>query len=198
MKHAIERAARLAEGIVLQRDKLPPSVLERDVERAFGPVARQLGGHFDRVKLALDLGDENGVLEAWVEHVRGSEWRTRFELSLERRLVPNLRIADSRHASAWTSWHEPDLRVGDAAFDAAFIVRGERGDVARAALTPEVRAALLALRLWLDRIKLEDGRLAGRVDRVLSDSRTVERAAMAVLAVGEAFALTRRTRSAYR
>jgi hypothetical protein len=198
LKLAIERAARLAEGLVLQRAKIPPSAFERDVESAFVPAARRLGGHFDRANLALRVSDGVATLDVWVEHVRGAQWVTRFELELERRLAPQLKLADGRHESLWTRWAGPDVTIGDAAFDAAFIVRGAREDLLRAVLTPEVRSALLELRERLEQLRVENGRISGRVERALTDERVLEGTALALLAVSEAFAQTPRPRSAYR
>jgi hypothetical protein len=198
LKLAIERAARLAEGLVLERAKLPQSAFEREVEAAFVPAARRLGGHFDRQNLALRVDDDLAALDAWVEHAQGARWRTRFELVLERRIAPQLKLADSRHESLWTRWTGPDVQIGDAAFDAAFILRGEREDLVRSVLTPEVKAALLALRERIEQLRIEDGRISGRVERALTDPRELEATARALFAASVAFALTRRAGWAYR
>src|SRR5688572_7224944 len=138
LTQAIERTARLAEGLVRARVRIPPSALERALERAFEPVARRFGGRLDRLNLALRVEEEAGKLSVFVEHVRGSNWRTVFELQLDRRLAQGVQLADTKASSLWSRWLGPDIRVGDDAFDRAFVVRGEREGAVRDALTPEL------------------------------------------------------------
>jgi hypothetical protein len=199
LTQAIERTARLAEGLVRARVRIPPSALERTVERAFEPVARRFGGRLDRLNLALHVEDEAGKLSVFVEHVRGSAWQTVFELQLERRLGRGLRLADTRASSLWSRWLGPDIRVGDEAFDSAFVVRGESEEAVRAVLTAEMRAALLALRGKVEGLVVDDGRISGRIAGAVAETRVVEEGVHAMLAVGEAFVATRRgAHSAYR
>jgi hypothetical protein len=199
LTHAIERTVRLAEGLVHARVRLPPSALERTVERAFQPVARRFGGRLDRSNLALHVEDDAGKLSVFVEHVRGSAWQTLFEFQLERRLARGIRLADTQASSLYSRWIGPDIRIGDDAFDAAFVVRCEREDAVRSMLTVELRAALLALRGSIEGLTVDDGRVSGRISGVVSDAGVLERAVQAMLMVGEAMVATRRgRRSAYR
>ena len=149
--------------------------------------------------LSLQVEDEAGKLSVFVEHVRGSTWHTLFEFQLERRLARGVRLADSKASSLWNRWIGPDIRVGDDAFDAAFVVRGEPEEAVRTALTPELRKALLTLRQRIEHLTVDDGRISGRVSGVMSETRALEGAVHAMLAVGDAFVAKRRGgRSAYR
>ena len=199
LTQAIERTARLAEGLVHARVGIPPSAVERTVERAFEPVARRFGGHLDRLNLALRMEDEAGKLSIFVEHVRGSTWQTVFELRLERTLARGVQIADTDASSLWSRFIGPDIRIGDDAFDRAFVVRGEREEAVRAALTRELRSALLALRGRVEGLAVDDGKVSGRISGVVGEARVLEEVVNAMLAVGEAFVVTRRgAHSAYR
>ena len=196
---AIERAARLADALVRARARMRPSRLERSVESGFVEVARLVSGVFDRESLGLHVESEAGKLSVFVEHVRGSDWQTVFQLELHRQFAPGLQLADSRASSLYDRWIGPDIPVGDPAFDAAFVVRGKHEETVRSILTHELRQALLTLREKLDSVTVEGGRVSGRVSGVLSETRELERAVLALLAVGEAFVTTRRGgRSAYR
>lgn len=80
-------------------------------------------------------------------------------LVLARAFASELRVVSAAAVSAWDRWVGQDVRVGDPGFDDAFVVRARDAEDAKSRLNAEVRAGIVTLSAYADRITIERSRL---------------------------------------
>lgn len=179
------------------RAKLPLPELEQRVLDAFRSLAEARGGNVDQASRELVMESEHGEVRASLEHTKGKVWRTRLVVQLSRPLPADLHLGLESERSALERWRRPDVQLGDQAFDAAFVVKGESDEAVRAVLTETARERLLALKGQVQVLELEPTGLLVAKDEALDSPEPL--ASMLDAALGALDVLNpTATRSAYR
>lgn len=123
--------------------------------RALARLAEALRAELDTEALRIEHGDAAGQLVATV-HGGG----LRLELAFARALRLEIEVRRLREQDLWDLWHAPPITFDDAAFDEAFLVRGEPAESVRTLLDAETRALLLDLSAVAEEISFDPRQLA--------------------------------------
>jgi len=140
-----------------------PSFIERVMAEAWRPVAEARGFVLDAERRAM-MGRAEGVHVAVHATQQGDACTTSFIVRFDRPLGLCLSLERQTAFSTIPAlFGAQDIETGDPMFDARFIVKGKPPDAVRAALTPEVRAGLVALQEQATHLVVSDGELRADV-----------------------------------
>jgi hypothetical protein len=188
---AVELAVHLAKELPKARARLQRPEIERDVLDALRPLALALGGRVDEERLLVEAEHELGIIEVDAESAGDSGWRTLFSATFARPLLCELRLTDRDPPARWALWKEADIELGDAAFDRAFVVRGEPEGEVKTAVSAEARQTLQKLSELTDGVSVDQSSVSAVVESLVLDTERAEKIVRAVLEVVRA--LTART-----
>lgn len=158
IRAALEAAGSLAEHLLDRRRELPPS-WEPSLQRAWGEIAAAWGIGFDAPRLRMQ-GAVRGRQVAIETVAEGERLFTRVRIALAAAAGVKLGLSRQDGDGFFKRlFRGQDIATGDAAFDAAFVVRGEPEEAVRARLTPAARAQLLRLLAGDAGMEVKDGAL---------------------------------------
>ncbi len=180
---AVELAVHLAKELPKARAGLARPEIEREVLDALRPLALALEGRVDEERLLVEAEHELGIIEVDAENAGDKGWRTLFSASFARPLLCELRITDRDPPARWELWKEADIELGDAAFDRAFVVRGDPENEVKTAVSAEARQTLQKLSELTDGVSVDGGSVSAVVESLVLDTKRAETIARAVLDV---------------
>lgn len=166
---ALARVGRIAEALLAQRAALP-APWESGLHAGWAAVAARWSLAFDPRGPSLS-GDVRGLfVEVVPRSSEPGQLLTEVRVSFARPLGVRLVLTRERSGllgrlgGLIQKFNGPqDIRVGDPAFDDAFVIQGEPEHAVRALLGPEVRRRLLAACARFDTVSVGDQHLAGWV-----------------------------------
>ena len=157
-----------------------PAAWEPALRSCWAEVAERRGLRFDPARVAM-TGHVRGLPVEVVARLAYEPTRltTAFRVGFGHPLGCSLSLAkDAERGALGTLFHRffggQDILVGDPAFDAAFVVRGEPVDKVRAVLAPPARACLLGLLARFPAIHVEDDALTFTADELVVSADTLE------------------------
>lgn len=180
---AVELAVRLAKALPKARAKLPRPEIEREVLEALRPLALALEGRLDEQRLSIRSQQELATIEVDAQFSEEDGWRTQFSAFFERPLLCEVQVTDRTAHSRWELWRSPDIELGDAPFDQAFVIRGEPEDEVKSALSAAVRQALQKLSELTDAVSMDRSSLSAVVEDLVPDAARGEAIVQALLEV---------------
>jgi hypothetical protein len=186
-----------AREVLSVRAGLPRPELEQRVLDAFAKEAETRGGRVDRRTAELEIPSDVGELRASMEHEKGKHFRTTLTLTFARAVPAELHLSLERDRSAVERWRKSDVQVGDADFDATFVVGGEHEAGVREALTDDAREKLLAVAKEVATFELDPVAFGTSQARAVDDPDELHAWITAMLAAAEALC-PRAEKSAYR
>lgn len=143
---AIEVVERITTKLHEARASAPLAAWERDALQAMDAVGSMVGAKVDRRRhrVAAKLATVDVTVAT---ELGPSEITTRVESRFERPLEVALRIGPQSAGGAVLSWlgASDDIRLGDDAFDRAFLVRGRPVDLVKELLDQALRDRLCAM-----------------------------------------------------
>jgi hypothetical protein len=204
LRAGLEQVGRVAEVLLAQRARAP-APWEPAMRAAWSAVARSWGLSFDPARVSM-TGEVRGLgleVRATIEphpdtSRRPTHLTTRFKFTFPRPLGCQLSLAKQASDTGVVRgllnrvFGGQDIVVGDAAFDAAFIVKGEPEALVRAALTPEARQRLLVVRARFDAMSVEDDVLTAWAPEVAVDPAGLDDLLKCTFAAADALGAPRR------
>jgi hypothetical protein len=168
VRPAIAPAVALYRAVLAAWRALPPSVEEARLEPTWRRVAERLGLAYEpRGMRACGRSGEVGARFELVIHDRG--WATELAATFDPPLGVGFRIArEGVLAGIGKLFGAQDIKLGDAAFDAAFVVKGKDEQRVREILVDDARAGLLELARAGELI-VDDGTVLLRLPRIVDD-----------------------------
>lgn len=160
-----------AQAIRQARAALPRPAMQERILEAFNALAQSLGGVVEEDELRLEL--EEGCLTAHVDRVQGKDFRTALSIAFARPLTTDVRLRLESDLTRFERWRHQDIELGDATFDAMFVVSGEPKDEISRLFSAEVRTSLLALEKKVDSLALTPTELDVTVDGALAEQMSL-------------------------
>jgi hypothetical protein len=200
LRVGLERVGRVAE-ILLAARAGEPAPWEPAARAAWGTVASRLGLGFDGIRMRMGGGarglvvDVRPTIEPNPDPQRmPTHLSTRIHVTFARPLGCGLALTKQAPAAETGLFRGlvnkvfggQDIIVGDAPFDAAFVVRGT-SDSVRARLTPPVRERLLAALFHAPSLEVTDEGLLVCIPEIVTDGALLERIVGSMIAAAEAF-----------
>lgn len=177
LERELARCIAIARTLMHAADSLGPSDLQRAVDAGWRPIA-------DARRLTLEGLIMSGRCEGVHLEVkaipRGDECDTSLIVRFDQSLDLGLSLERQEGIAALKNlFNAEEIETGDAAFDAHFIVRGNRSELVRGALTATVRARLLELGEQA-KVTLTDELLRAETGVLLSDPEQLDAAITAI------------------
>ncbi len=163
---ALETVGRLAEVLLAQRAReIAP--WEPPMRAAWQAVSAGWRLRFDAPRARME-GEAHGLpIRAGISFENG-RFVTSARFTLPRPPPCEISLAPQDGDGFFSKlFRGQDIKVGDPAFDAAFVVKGEPEEVVRAVLTPVARQRLLAARSRAGAVQLDKGALTLSVPDLL-------------------------------
>lgn len=174
-----------AARVIMDRRAKNPPAWERAIALEWPAVAQGWNLRLD-VRRGLMEGDVRGRQTSASVVVKEGEVMTFVHVAVPS--PPGCRLSLTRQKNGFFSrlFRGQDIVVGDPAFDAAFVVKGEPEPFVRAALTPSARQQIMDLTHAGASITLEGGRLAAWTNQLLTSSAHLDALMKASCSAAEA------------
>lgn len=166
--------ARTAHGILERRARNPPP-WELEIAARWPALAQGWGLQLDPRRAAMS-GLVRGRPTSVGMEMKDGVIVTRVEIAAPAPPGCRLSLARQDGGDGFFSrlFRGQDVIVGDPAFDAAFVIKGEPETFVRAALTPQARQAILGLAHASCSISVDDGKVVAWARSLLTDHEHID------------------------
>jgi hypothetical protein len=179
-KWAVDLGVNLAERLAHARAAMPPPPWEPATAAALEALARARGFQFDRAHLAVkgasgDLGVEIGLSTAPPPYGNLPD-RLAYAIDIIVRYRPlgaGLRVFPEHSVTTLTKVFIKDAKVGDEAFDKAFIVHADAPNALSRLLTPEVRGRLVTMAARSPFVSADDSQISMQLGTQAADATSL-------------------------
>lgn len=170
---------------VMERRARNPPPWEVAIARAWPALAKGWGFRLD-VRRGLMHGEVRGRATSARVLVKNGAVLTHVDVDATLPQGCTLSLTRQEDGFFARLFRGQDVEVGDAAFDAAFVIKGEPESFVRAALMPAARRQILGLASAGASITLEDGKLSAWTNHLLTDLTQLDALMKAAFAAAEA------------
>jgi hypothetical protein len=167
VRASLEAVGRIGEALMAQRAR-EPAAWEGPLRAAWGAVAQGWQLSFDAPRATIE-GVARGLRLRVRPHLFEGHLITDLEFSLPSPPACSIALSPQHGGDGFFRrlFRGQDINLGDAAFDAAFVIKGEPEAEVRALLTPAARQRLMEARSMAEALELEKGTLKLRVPKLV-------------------------------